>query len=202
MDPLFICGGDEHRDVRGRPRWELAVERGITRAAPSPFGPPSPCSGVHFSYGKASNRLSKIEGSNPLSRQIKKGPIDPLFICGGERGIRTLDTVLPYTHFPGVLLQPLGHLSNISCYQSIQIHNKHTSVARSVHLAQGIPTLRPFGAILRVSRIARIIVPDRFDLVHPCTRPGNSVNHSDIAHGCAGVAKARDGRERPSLQYI
>lgn len=29
---------------------------------------------------------------------------------GGERGIRTLDT-LPYTHFPGVLLQPLGHLS-------------------------------------------------------------------------------------------
>ncbi len=24
------------------------------------------------------------------------------------RGIRTLDT-LPYTHFPGVLLQPLGH---------------------------------------------------------------------------------------------
>ena len=31
-------------------------------------------------------------------------------LCGGEGGIRTLDT-LPYTHFPGVLLQPLGHLS-------------------------------------------------------------------------------------------
>ncbi len=29
---------------------------------------------------------------------------------GGERGIRTPDT-LPYTHFPGVLLQPLGHLT-------------------------------------------------------------------------------------------
>ena len=29
----------------------------------------------------------------------------------GERGIRTLDTLLEYTHFPGVLLQPLGHLS-------------------------------------------------------------------------------------------
>ena len=28
-----------------------------------------------------------------------------------ERGIRTLDTLLEYTHFPGVLLQPLGHLS-------------------------------------------------------------------------------------------
>ncbi len=33
----------------------------------------------------------------------------PLFY-GGEGGIRTLDT-LPYTHFPGVLLRPLGHLS-------------------------------------------------------------------------------------------
>lgn len=30
---------------------------------------------------------------------------------GGEEGIRTLDTLLTYTHFPGVLLQPLGHLS-------------------------------------------------------------------------------------------
>jgi hypothetical protein len=28
-----------------------------------------------------------------------------------ERGIRTLDTLEGYTHFPGVLLQPLGHLS-------------------------------------------------------------------------------------------
>ncbi len=30
------------------------------------------------------------------------------------RGIRTPDT-LPYTHFPGVLLQPLGHLTILSC---------------------------------------------------------------------------------------
>ena len=35
---------------------------------------------------------------------------------GGERGIRTLDTGLPYTHFPGVRLQPLGHLSVFSMY--------------------------------------------------------------------------------------
>ena len=34
------------------------------------------------------------------------------FEFGGEEGIRTLDT-LPYTHFPGVLLQPLGHLSKL-----------------------------------------------------------------------------------------
>ncbi len=32
-------------------------------------------------------------------------------IFGGERGIRTLDTLLTYTHFPGVLFQPLRHLS-------------------------------------------------------------------------------------------
>ena len=30
---------------------------------------------------------------------------------GGETGIRTPDTLLAYTHFPGVLLKPLGHLS-------------------------------------------------------------------------------------------
>ena len=28
-----------------------------------------------------------------------------------EEGIRTLDTLERYTHFPGVLLRPLGHLS-------------------------------------------------------------------------------------------
>ncbi len=33
---------------------------------------------------------------------------------GGEGGIRTPDT-LPYTHFPGVLLQPLGHLTILFC---------------------------------------------------------------------------------------
>lgn len=32
--------------------------------------------------------------------------------CGGK-GIRTLDTLLRYTHFPGVLLRPLGHSSKI-----------------------------------------------------------------------------------------
>ena len=36
---------------------------------------------------------------------------------GGEGGIRTPDT-LPYTHFPGVLLQPLGHLTKLFCYQT------------------------------------------------------------------------------------
>jgi hypothetical protein len=36
-------------------------------------------------------------------------------IYGGERGIRTLETLLTLTHFPGVLLQPLGHLTVNCC---------------------------------------------------------------------------------------
>lgn len=32
---------------------------------------------------------------------------------GGERGIRTLDRVLPYTPLAGARLQPLGHLTAI-----------------------------------------------------------------------------------------
>ena len=34
-----------------------------------------------------------------------------LLFCG-ESGIRTRGTLLEYTHFPGVLLKPLGHLSS------------------------------------------------------------------------------------------
>ena len=47
----------------------------------------------------------------------KKKPVlsyELLFKDGGEAGIRTPDT-LPYTHFPGVLLQPLGHLTILFC---------------------------------------------------------------------------------------
>ena len=52
------------------------------------------------------------EGSStqPTPSKSKKGPFGPFSNFGGEGGIRTLDT-LPYTHFPGVRLRPLGHLS-------------------------------------------------------------------------------------------
>ncbi len=46
-------------------------------------------------------------------RKNKKGARSGPFLFGGERGIRTLDTLLTYTHFPGVRLQPLGHLSSV-----------------------------------------------------------------------------------------
>ncbi len=32
--------------------------------------------------------------------------------CGGQGGIRTHGTDMPYTAFPMLHLQPLGHLSN------------------------------------------------------------------------------------------
>ena len=37
---------------------------------------------------------------------------DQILTSGGERGIRTPDTLLAYTRFPGGPLQPLGHLSD------------------------------------------------------------------------------------------
>ena len=53
----------------------------------------------------------------PLGVQYAKKKLalsyELFFKYGGEGGIRTPDT-LPYTHFPGVLLQPLGHLTKLS----------------------------------------------------------------------------------------
>src|SRR5690606_34639154 len=60
-------------------------------------------------------RYAPVEPTRLLTRLIigkqKTRRKAGFFIVGGEGGIRTLDTLLTYTHFPGVLLQPLGHLS-------------------------------------------------------------------------------------------
>ena len=59
-----------------------------------------------------------VGGSHP-PKGVQHAKKKPAFSCelffkyGGEGGIRTPDT-LPYTHFPGVLLQPLGHLTILS----------------------------------------------------------------------------------------
>ena len=54
--------------------------------------------------------------SSPRCMQYTKKKLvhsyELFFKYGGEGGIRTPDT-LPYTHFPGVLLQPLGHLTKL-----------------------------------------------------------------------------------------
>ena len=46
-----------------------------------------------------------------------------LKVTGGERGIRTLDTLLTYTRFPGVLFQPLRHLSVLRATQFEELNN-------------------------------------------------------------------------------
>ena len=49
-------------------------------------------------------------------------------IDGGAGGIRTHDRGLPYTHFPGVRLRPLGHLSVILLITVGQITKKTLNV--------------------------------------------------------------------------
>src|SRR5690606_6335406 len=93
----------------------MAVRGGLTRfARPSGslFATLSVCP-----TGCASCR-TPVGGSHP-PKGVQHAKKKPAFSCelffkyGGEGGIRTPDT-LPYTHFPGVLLQPLGHLTILS----------------------------------------------------------------------------------------
>src|SRR5690554_7472627 len=49
-----------------------------------------------------------------------------------EEGIRTLDTLLAYTHFPGVRLRPLGHLSKFIIIRFFKRRSEeHTSELQS-----------------------------------------------------------------------
>ena len=99
----------------------MAVRGGLTRfARPSGslFAALSVCP-----TGCASCR-TPVGASHPPTgvQHAKKKPVlaYELFLeYGGEGGIRTPDT-LPYTHFPGVLLQPLGHLTILLslCYRN------------------------------------------------------------------------------------
>ncbi len=93
----------------------MAVRGGLTRFA-------RPCGAARLLVRGLSNWLRQL--SNPgrgfssprWVPHAKKKPVlaYELFLkYGGEGGIRTPDT-LPYTHFPGVLLQPLGHLTILS----------------------------------------------------------------------------------------
>ncbi len=94
----------------------MAVRGGLTRfarPAGSLFASLSVCP-----TGCASCR-TPVGGSHPPPQSCNMRKKKPAFSCelffkyGGEGGIRTPDT-LPYTHFPGVLLQPLGHLTILS----------------------------------------------------------------------------------------
>ena len=79
-------------------------------ALPCALATPAPPCALGFSPFIDISRVRILTST----RQTKRAPVGALIsLYGGERGIRTLDTGLPYTHFPGVLLQPLGHLSGI-----------------------------------------------------------------------------------------
>ena len=58
--------------------------------------------------------MSKLLSEWVQKKTIAIGNRPSKNLRGGERGIRTLDTLLRCTHFPGALLKPLGHLSIIS----------------------------------------------------------------------------------------
>ncbi len=94
----------------------MAVRGGLTRFA-------RPCGAARSRARGLSNWRCQLSNpgrgfsSPPPAENIKeKSPYlrtGSHLEYGGEGGIRTPDT-LPYTHFPGVLLQPLGHLTILS----------------------------------------------------------------------------------------
>ena len=99
--------------------FEYGGEGGIDSLR-SPCGQPTHC------VRGLSNWLRQLSNpgrgfSSPLECNMRKKKLalsyELFFEYGGEGGIRTPDT-LPYTHFPGVLLQPLGHLTKLFCYQT------------------------------------------------------------------------------------
>ena len=55
--------------------------------------------------------IKKKETMRSKNKQKTFASLSQLTNVCGEGGIRTLDTLLAYTHFPGVLFRPLRHLS-------------------------------------------------------------------------------------------
>ncbi len=62
---------------------------------------------------------------------MKTGGVIRAYKIGGEGGIRTLDTLLTHTHFPGVRFQPLTHFTIFATAHLITaqtIHYKNTII--------------------------------------------------------------------------
>jgi len=62
-------------------------------------------------FGRTREASHHLLSPSETTPQKQERAYRPFLISGGERGIRTLDTLLTYTHFPGVRFQPLSHLS-------------------------------------------------------------------------------------------
>ena len=91
------------------PKWGLSHcggERGIQLARFASSLPTCRCAAALVEQGS--------KAQNSLGRKTKRPREGAFSFSGGERGIRTLGTVSPYTRFPGEHLKPLSHLSE-SC---------------------------------------------------------------------------------------
>ncbi len=83
--------------------------------APGPEKISSTC-GARYPAAQNNTDSGSVTGQDIRSKKACKSLIHRLLAnfgiaTGREQGIRTLDTLLGYTHFPGVLLRPLGQLS-------------------------------------------------------------------------------------------
>src|SRR5687767_2625505 len=80
---------------------------------------------------------------------------------GGAGGIRTLDTVLPYTHFPGERLRPLGHRSACSGGRAFRGGGQAGQPCRGLRLAPMPPAMRSLGpapSAAEIEAIARRVI--------------------------------------------
>ena len=78
--------------------------------------------------------------SENLTFQLVSGALK----FGGERGIRTLEA-FRLTHFPGVLLRPLGHLTDMAILSQKQLGDKKRRNSSSE--AFGIQATLAFGGL-------------------------------------------------------
>ena len=75
-----------------------------------PYGAPAAVQIAH-----AICRTRGFSSASSFHQTLKKAPLrGPFLVSGGERGIRTLDTLLTYTPLAGERFRPLSHLSELS----------------------------------------------------------------------------------------
>src|SRR5690606_16875012 len=95
----------------GYPRsFEPSVRVGARQTTASPaelFQPPAGTARRNVDRGQPDWTSSSGETRRPRSEGLLPAGAE----TGGGSGIRTHDTLLTYTHFPGVRLRPLGHPS-------------------------------------------------------------------------------------------
>ncbi len=112
--PLLMTGrAQRRRSGVMNLEWDGYLAGGIDAGRPWP----APLRGASLRSASKSAFLPICrtrEGSahRPAPHKQKTPLVSGVFcLYGGEGGIRTLGTLVTYTHFPGVRLRPLGHLS-------------------------------------------------------------------------------------------